>query len=238
MKHPFSFDKFRIFSGSALKTMALISMFIDHFALVLSPELPFMTAPLFPLFGEQLTLYFLLRKVGRLAFPLYAFLIGEGLSHTRNRPRYLGRLLAFAVLSEIPFNLMIHDTVWFVEKQNIFFTLFLGALMIHLFETIKGNLPKALLLLAVSVAAVVLRVDYGLLGVVLIFAVSLLRKQPAAQLVVAFPLLSDRFAAVWAFLPINLYNGKRGFIRSGFWKHLFYVFYPVHILLLWLIRQR
>lgn len=226
-------DRFRILSGSMLKLIAVISMLIDHSALILVPALPILG---FTLPGTDWTLYFILRKLGRLAFPIYCFLIGEGLAHTGNRKGYLLRLLIFAVLSEVPFDLMVRDSLFHFAGQNVFFTLLLGAMLICMFESAKPELVKAIGMFAVLVAAGLLNVDYGVLGVVLILVIYLLRSHPAAQAIVSYPLLTGGIAAFSAFLPINLYNGKRGFIRGGFLKYCFYIFYPAHMLLLLLLR--
>lgn len=227
-------DRFRILSGSMLKLIAVISMLLDHSALILAPALPILKLAL-P--GSDWTLYFILRKLGRLAFPIYCFLIGEGLAHTKDRKGYLLRLLVFAALSEVPFDLMVRNKLFHLGGQNVFFTLLLGALLICIFESAKPELLKATLMFAVLVAAGLLNVDYGITGTVLIFLIYLLRNHPAAQAIVSYPLLSGGIAAFAAFLPINLYNGKRGFIRGGFLKYCFYIFYPAHMLILLLIRH-
>ena len=117
----------RILSGSVLKLIAVITMLIDHTGYVFY-AFPAFREPLFTALGETVTIYFILRKIGRLAFPIYCFLIGEGLIHTRNPIKYLLRLLIFAILSEIPFNLMVSGQLLCPEHQNVFFTLLLGAL--------------------------------------------------------------------------------------------------------------
>ena len=232
-----SLDKFQVLSGSVLKLIAVISMFIDHSCLVFAPEFPFLTTPFLSIMGKKITIYYILRKIGRLAFPIYCFLIGEGFAHTRNQKNYILKLLLFAILSELPFNLMVSGRLFCLTQQNVFFTLFFGALSIYLFESTKGELKKAVLMLAVLTAALLMRIDYGLSGVVLILLIYILKKHRAAQAVAAFPLLSGGLAAFAAFIPINMYNGQRGFIKSSVLKHFFYLFYPLHILVLVLIKQ-
>ena len=115
--------RYRILSGSVLKLIAVFSMLVDHTAaaLLYSPSLP----PLFQIGSHPITLYSLMRGFGRLAFPLYCFLLVEGFSHTKNALRYGKRLLFFALISEIPWNLAFHNSL-FYRKQNVYFTLFLG----------------------------------------------------------------------------------------------------------------
>lgn len=230
-------QKYRILSGSALKLIAILSMFIDHAAIILSREAAWMLMPFLSFAGREITAYYLMRKIGRLAFPIFCFLIAEGMSHTKNQKQYGLRLLLFALISEIPFNLLVSGQLICGTKQNVYFTLVLGALMIWIFENVKTALPKALCMGATAVLTVFLCTDYSLNGVLLIFLLYLLRNQPAVQAILSYPLLSGGIAAFAAFLPINLYNGKRGFIRSPFWKFFFYAFYPLHILLLVLLQQ-
>ena len=108
-------------SGFWLKILAMISMLIDHTGMVLFPQMQ----------G--------LRVLGRLAFPLYCFLLAEGAVHTSNSKRYLGRLLGFALLSEIPFDLACHNTALWMQSQNVFFTLFLGLAACALLEPCGGG---------------------------------------------------------------------------------------------------
>ncbi|MBQ3135612.1 MAG: hypothetical protein IJB75_07375 [Oscillospiraceae bacterium] len=207
-------------------------MLIDHSALLLAAELPILTLPLLPIGGGKVTLYYIMRKIGRLAFPIFCFLISEGLVHTRDRKRYLLRLACFAAVSEFPFNLLVKGTLFYGGKQNIFFTLLLGALLICISERKASQADNAVLMIFVLFAALLLKPDYGLSGVVLILLMYSFRTRPAIQAVTAFPLLSGGWAAFAAFLPINLYNGQRGFIRSAALKYGFYLFYPLHILVL------
>ena len=227
-----SLSKCRPFSGSALKLIAVISMLIDHFAFVFGAELGFMTSPLFTLGQNTITLYYIMRKVGRLAFPLFCFLVAEGMVHTRKPIWYGVRLLVFALISEIPFNLMHGGNILYLSKQNVYFTLFLGAMLIWAFEHGGKEWMKMALMAAIMVIARFLRADYGMPGVFLILLLHVTRKHAAAQAILAYPLLSGGVAAFAAFIPINLYNGQRGFVRSQFVKFVFYAFYPLHILLL------
>lgn len=225
---------YRCLSGSMLKLIAVLCMLIDHTAAILVGVLPGLAAPF--AFGSQVvSLYWIMRKVGRLAFPIFCFLIAEGYQHTRSKGKYALNLLLFALISEIPFDLM-NGAVLELGTQNVFFTLFLGLALIHLFEGRDGQLPKFLLMAAVCIPAHFFGADYGLAGVLLVFVLYLLRRHPAAQALVAYPLLSGGIAAAVAFIPINLYNGQRGFIKTPALKFLFYAFYPLHLLILVGIR--
>lgn len=219
-----------------LKLIAVISMFIDHSAFLLHEELALLSSPLFSVLGKEVTLYFIMRKIGRLAFPIFCFLICEGLLHTRNQKRYLLQLFVFAFVSEIPFNLMLRGRLFYSGKQNVFFTLFFGALLIYVLEHSKNEWQQVAFLLLILYATLLLKPDYGTMGAVLILLLYLFRTRPALQIAVAFPLLSCQIAALAAFVPINMYSGQRGFIQSRVLKYGFYLFYPLHILLLVLVK--
>ena len=227
--------KYKFLSGSMLKLIAVLCMVIDHAALILWPVLWFFRIPL-TFFGKTVSVYWILRRIGRLAFPIFCFLIAEGFSHTRDQKKYGLRLLIFAFISEIPFNLMHSGNILHSGNQNVYFTLFLGLMMIYAYENIGKELWKYLAMTAVGTLATLLRPDYGLRGVILMFVIHLLQRKPAAQAVISYPLLSGGPAAFAAFVPINLYNGKRGFIQGPVLKFLFYIFYPLHILILVGIR--
>ena len=232
MANRFSLDKFKILSGSMLKLIAIITMFIDHAALLLAPQIPFMSAPFIAIGSKEITIYFLMRKIGRLAFPIFCFLVTEGFAHTKNKKRYALRLLLFAIISEIPFNIMVSGLVFNLKYQNVFFTLFLGVLMLSVLDCVHKEFFKIILLIGTGCIAILLKCDYGLLGVLLILLMHILKNHPAAQSVLAYPLLSGGAAAFAAFIPINMYNGDRGFIKSPAMKYAFYIFYPLHILIL------
>lgn len=223
--------KYRILSGSHLKLMAVITMLIDHAALMFAFYLRQ------PLFGTSYTVYFLLRKVGRLAFPIFCFLLAEGFAHTKNRVKYGLNLLIFAVISEIPFDLMCSGELFDPGHQNVYFTLLLGFLLLWLWESSWQNWLKTVLMVAAMFAIPYVHADYGRNGVLLILLMYILRKQRLLQGVLSLPLLSGGYAAWCAFVPIGLYNGKRGFISGKVMKYAFYAFYPVHILLLYVIKQ-
>ena len=233
---PQTLFKRRFLSGSVLKLIAVITMLIDHTGYVFY-AFPTFREPLFTAFGETVTIYFILRKIGRLAFPIYCFLIGEGLRHTRSSIKYLLRLLVFAAISEIPFNLMVSGELLCPEHQNVFFTLFLGALSIYIYRSDLRDLLKIVLMVAVLGISAVLNADYGAAGMVAILVLYVLRGHPIVQAIAGYPLFSGGLYAVAAFLPINLYNGQRGFIKGRFLKLAFYLFYPLHMLLLVALKQ-
>lgn len=229
-------QRYKVLSGSALKLIAVVSMLIDHTAFVLLRE----DAPiLLQSASYRLTLYDLMRFVGRIAFPIYCFLLVEGFLRTSNRKKYGARLFFFALLSELPWNLA-HTGRVFYAQQNVFFTLFLGFLGLCLLRTFQERsarrLPCVLGLLALLVVSLYLRADYDLSGYCFILMLYLLREQPPLRALIGSVMLSSTWRAGLAFIPIGLYNGKRGFVRGRIASLGFYLLYPAHILLLYEIR--
>lgn len=132
-------------TAATLKWIAVITMIIDHFgASILEAWMTRSTLPYIPSMGF---IDLLIRAVGRLAFPIFIFLMVEGLYHTRNRWKYLGRLALLAVISEVPFDWAFwitrfqKDNGILVEfaHQNVFFTLSIGLLMMILLEMVRPH---------------------------------------------------------------------------------------------------
>ena len=223
----------RILSGSALKVLAIVAMTVDHIAHFYLKSMPWWIDPLFSIGSKSISPYLLMRFFGRLAFPLFAFLLVEGFIHTRNRFKYGRNLLIFAILSEIPWNL-VHTGVWHCPSQNVFFTLFLGYLGLCAIERFKDN-DKYMLgsLLGLLVVSIFLRADYGCRGYGFILLLYVLRNKKILQAIIGSCTLGSTWIAGLAFIPINLYNGKRGFVKGAFAKYFFYVFYPAHFLVLY-----
>ena len=228
-------EKYRILSGSALKCIALFTMIIDHVGLHL---LRGSNIVLLRTGNGVLTLDFFMRKVGRLSFPIYCFLLVEGFLHTRDRKNYGRNLLLFALISEIPWNLE-HTGTLYYSVQNVFFTLFLGYVGLCCFEGLRERPRQQFAALLILVLVVLnLKADYGIAGFGLILLLYILREQKIMQAVLGTCFLSSTWVGGLAFIPINLYNGERGFIRGRVLKYLFYAAYPLHILVIYLIKKR
>ena len=228
-------EKYHIFSGSVLKVIAVTTMLIDHIGHMMGPD----SILLFTLFGRQVTLYTLMRFIGRLAFPIFSFLLVEGYLHTRSAIRYGAALLIFAVLSEIPHDLF-RSGVWFsLSHQNVFFTLLLGYLGISAYERLKNRwFLRVGAILILVVASYFLRADYGLSGFCFIMLLYALRDRELLRDVAGIMILGSKWKAALAFIPIAFYNGKRGFIKGPVLKYAFYLFYPLHLLILYFIKLR
>lgn len=230
-------ESFRILSGSALKMIAIITMLIDHSALVLLSRYAPANIPLFTIGTKGYSLYRICRDVGRAAFPIFCFLLVEGFIHTRSRKKYGLNLLLFACISEIPWNFMFSNT-WTYEKQNVFFTLFLGYLAFCAIEYFWENQPVQLLCLAgLFLVSCYLDADYGWRGYIFLLIMYWFRNYKACQAIIGSCWLYYEWKACFAFISINMYNGKRGFIKGKAAKYFFYVFYPLHIAVLVILRQ-
>lgn len=214
-------------SGFALKLIAALAMLTDHIGAVLFPQ------------------YIVLRYIGRIAFPIYCFLLVEGYEYTHSVCKYLRRLGLFALISEIPFDLAFRRTVFEWDDQNVFCTLFLGLLGIYLYQKLLCRLPVKwqftawLPFAAAAVTAEYLHTDYGAFGVIIIWAFYVFRKKRVALFVFTgityWVMTKIELFALCAYFPIFFYNGKRGPDRRWI-QYGFYVFYPAHLLLLSGIR--
>lgn len=228
--------KLHCLSGSWLKLLAVTTMLIDHLAGFYWYADPAFQTVWFTIGHRPVTPLFVMRAIGRVAFPLFAFLLVEGFVHTRSRFRYGLNLLIFALLSEIPWNL-VHAGTWLYPRQNVFFTLFLGLLGMCAIERYKEDAKRLLAsLLGLLVVSVLLRADYGCTGYGFILLLYVLRDQRILQAIIGCCILPGKWIAGAAFIPISLYNGQRGFVKGKFAKYLFYAFYPLHLLVIYLLR--
>lgn len=232
-------EQSRGLDGGALKGIAAALMLTDHVGAILLPEMP------------------VLRCVGRLAFPIFAFFIAEGYAHTRDFGRYFRRLAILAVVSEIPFNLE-NGAVFDLTRQNVLFTFCLALLTLRGLEALGrergfGRWAGCGLVLAAGFAAgELLRTDYGGWGVVTVALLQLCRDGKYAKLWLLLAMaavnglgmgsltmpvfggeMPIQIFAVAALPVIWLYNGQAG--PKGL-RRAFYVFYPAHLLVLEGIR--
>ena len=214
-------------SNFALKLVAIVSMLIDHIGYEFFP------------------VQSVWRAIGRLAFPIFAFLIVEGYYHTHSKIEYLIRLGAFGIISEVPYDLLFRSSYIDLSTQNVYFTLFLGLLSICIFEWFKdGGKYYWIIGLLFSVGLIIIaelcRTDYGAYGVIMVMLFYILRSNKEILslvfilLVLSYVLLkpSDIMLYEIAALPIiYLYNGKKGY-NSSIVKYGFYAFYPLHLLII------
>ena len=208
-------------SQEQLKIMACASMLVDHIGVLFFPEAVW------------------LRVLGRIAFPIYCFLLVEGFEKTRNRNKYALRLLFGAVLAELPYDFAFFGGIYW-PRQSVMVTLVMGFGVLWLLEQGK----PVWLILPVALAAQGLGTDYGGTGIVLIALIYLVRDReerwllPALMAVCFLGLgggvLSVQMFGVLAVFPIWAYNGRK-ITHSALATWGFYLFYPVHLLVLYLI---
>lgn len=219
-------------SGSTLKMIAMVTMLIDHIGAVVLARMIIAGN------SELYDVYSILRMIGRIAFPIFCFLLIEGFNHTRNVNKYATRLCLFAVVSEVPFDLAFSAKILEFESQNVFFTLAIGLITIMVYKQVEeSNISNSILKLCMQLAvglaggciAEILRTDYGMLGVMVIVVFYMLRSNRFYQIAAGCILFMENITALLSFIPVAYYNGTRGL--KGKW--LFYVFYPAHLMVLY-----
>lgn len=207
-----------------LKLFAVIFMMIDHIGILFFPKV----------------LGF--RIIGRIAFPIFAFLIVEGFIYTSNIKRYILRLTLFGIISEIPFNLLVSGEMFCAEYQNVFFTFVIGLVMLCFLKNNVVIMYNNIIIIMAVLMAVLLKTDYSLYGIALIYLFYMFRDSYLKYVFFALvSLLCDgvQRMAVLAIGLLLLYNGKPGpeFTRKKIVKYGFYIFYPLHMLMLLGIRR-
>ena len=235
----------KIINNNTLKIIAIILMLLDHLWGTIIPGNQWMTL------------------IGRMAFPIFAFLIVEGFFHTSDLKKYMKRLFIFGLISEIPFNLIYTGSIIFPFHQNVMFTLLLGLLIINEIDKLKNTkeikkkiipILKIFLFLLISIIGFV---DYGVTGVLTIVVFYLFRGFKLAwigqliSLILLYIVFFEGQSVILNifnyeyFLPLQsigvlslifiwLYNGEKG-KNNKLIKYLFYSFYPVHMLVIYLI---
>ena len=229
--------RYKILSGSTLKLIACLSMLADHLAKFYLYRFPWTKVVWFTIFGKSVSFHQLLLMFGRFAFPIFVFLLVIGFEHTRNRKRYGFSLFVLALLSEIPFSLM-NGNGLMCPTHNVMFTLLLGYLAMCSLDYLK--LKPAICLLAIMSLFLVSRymqADYRTSGFIFILLMYGLRKEKIIRCVAAPVILPMKAMVFLSLLMTFLYNGERGFIKTPFLKYCFYAFYPVHMLLIYLLAK-
>lgn len=211
-----------------LKLIACITMVIDHIRYAI------------PFPENIVTSYF-----GRIAFPLFAFLITEGYSHTKDLKKYYKRLFIFGLVSQIPF-MLFRTLVGEWKMLNIMFTLILGLSAITIYDKIEKKYLSIPLSFMIICLGELLNVDYGWFGVATVFVIYIFKNKKINLFVSYFILLIVYFYSVnmlilhkvcalyflFYLIPVVFmvfYNGKKG--KSM--KYFFYWFYPIHMLIIY-----
>jgi len=201
-----------------LKMIAAVTMLIDHVGYIFFPQ------------------YVLLRIIGRISFPIFAFLIVEGFMHTRDVKKYIFRMIIFALITEIPFDFAFYGTFnW--GHQNVLVTFLLALVAMYIDRQYKRKIG-VVAAFVLAFAAEFIGSDYGMFGVIIVMMFYWNYERFYNKLIfgtASLVLLASSYQIfdVMAMIPIGLYNGKKGI---GF-KYFFYVFYPGHLLILYMIHM-
>lgn len=203
-----------------LKMMAIAAMLLDHIGAVLFPQ------------------YVILRMIGRIAFPIFAYTLVEGFIHTHDVYKYMMRLGVLALISEIPFDLAFFGTPLEFSHQNVFFTLFLGILMLYLMLKSPTTMRKFVCAFAMLLLSELMNTDYNSMGLLMIFWFYYYRENKLTKFlgigaINMFLMGGMQAYATAGLIPIAFHNGEQG-PKS---KIFFYGFYPVHLVILYLISM-
>lgn len=224
-------------TGFIIKILAVVTMVLDHIK-----------------YAVPATNCFLTQYFGRISFPLFAFLITEGMAHTQNRKKYVIRMLIFAAISQIPF-MLFRSLVADYFMLNIMFTFLFAMVGIFAIEFFKEQkeMPAVLkyiiivsILFTILLAGNFIPVDYRWFGILTVWIFYLFRENKILRTVIFIIVVIlyyflgsgynfsnvNFFSVIFTILPvvtILLYNGKQGKRM----KYFFYWFYPIHMLVVY-----
>ncbi len=231
----------------SLHIMAMLFMLCDHLWGTIVPGNDWLTC------------------IGRLAFPIFAFMIVEGYTHTNNLKKYAKRLLLFAIISEIPFNLAMGSSLFYPIHQNVLWSFFIAIGLIHWNEKVKEKRIWKRILVGIAsicigyVAGLITFVDFYHAGILTVLVFYFFRNKKwwcylgqfvclwyiNLELLGGFSYEINLFGesyffprqgiALLAFIPIWLYKGNQGY-HSKMLQHIYYIFYPLHLFILGIIK--
>lgn len=231
----------------SLHIMAMVFMLCDH------------------LWGTSFVNHDIFTCIGRLTFPIFAFMIVEGYFHTSNLKNYVKRLLLFAIISEIPFNLVMGGSIFFPIHQNVLWSFLLSIGLIHWNEKAKEKqvwkrIGVAIVTLCIAyIGGIITFVDYYNAGILMVLTFYFFRGKKwwiyLGQLLCMWyincemlggfgyeiSLFGDTYfiarqgIALLAMIPIWLYKGKQGY-NSQKLQYIYYLFYPLHLLILGILK--
>ena len=214
-----------------LKIIAVVSMLVDHIGAYLFPDI------------------LIFRIIGRIAFPIFAYFIAEGWKRTRSKKKYFFMLVIFAVISQIPYFLLRRNL-----ELNILFTFILSIALIYFIEKYKNNSILSMLGLAgiflISVIGHIFGIiDYGIIGILIPAIIYFVSNKNLSFLFFGILLClipleiylldsitfqnSIQFFSLISLFLLYLYNGEKGKINL---KYFFYIFYPLHLLVIYIIK--
>lgn len=235
-------------TSMSLHMMAMLFMLCDHLWGTIIPGNDWLTC------------------VGRLAFPVFAFLLVEGYFHTKNLKKYVARIFIFAVLSEVPFNLAMGSRLFYPIHQNVLWSFLLSLGLIHWNEKTAqtGKLWLRILVgcatvLTGCILGIVTMVDFYHAGILTVLTFYFFRRKNwwsrlchliclwyiNVEILGGFSYELQTFGITWfltrqgfallALIPIWLYQGKQGY-HSKWLQYVYYGFYPLHLLILGILK--
>lgn len=252
-------------SGLGLKLIAIATMLVDHIAAIyIKGVYSFRDSDgVYVFFDDSAyNLYIIMRIIGRMAFPIFCFLLIQGFYHTKSRMKYAITLFVFGIISELPYDLALEDSIWNMHSNNVMWTLLLGLITIWGLEEIRTNprflnrkknkimwyiatLLRSIVMMTVVMLSMIcaeywICCDYGASGIAAIVIMYLLYYHPMLGFAAGVVLLGllgseEEFIALLMLIPIYCYNGQRGKMVNGL-KYIFYAFYPIHLILIWGIK--
>ena len=225
--------RIQIFSGAQLKYIAFISMLIDHVNNAL-------ITPMLDGSGFLLYLSNIFSILGRIAFPIFVFFIVEGFFKTKSRKKYLLTLIVFGIISEVPFDMFTSKTLFNPYWNNMMFTLALCLITIWIIDALKKKIKSKALWYTVSIIIVIfsglsamgLSLDYDYHAVVAAYIFYIYYDKPLIGAGLGYLSIIKEIYSIFGFGLTLTYNGKRG----KQYKWINYLFYPVHILILGILR--
>ena len=236
--------KYRL-NRNQIKYIAITAMLLDHMAaFLLTPEKH----------PALIVLYIIMRNIGRIAAPVMFYFLVEGYVHTSSRKNYALRLLAFAILSQIPYSLVRFGKAS-AGDLNVIFTLLISFLMLVVTDRIKSQIIKGMavaLFMLISVFS-----DWGLLGPLMVWIFYMNKGNKIKQIRGYLMIICIQMICTVIFLICNTQNWYEGICQLGIFlmllllhfyngepgrktvvnKWVFYVFYPLHLILIWLILK-
>ena len=230
----------RFFTSSNLKIIACFAMLLSHLS---------QSSLIYDLGYIKLADFFML--IGRISMPLFTFMICQGMCLSKSKKTYIIRLFIFALISEIPYDLAFRGNFLDFYSQNVIFTLFLGSLLIYIWQYLDEKniniyfsiLVKLLVFWIIAYISIIARTDYDFKGIIAISLLYLFRKNrylSALAIFISFYFSAHAsgyelyipFMVYLSILFVLLYNGQRG----SYPKLGFYIFYPGHLLLIYALK--
>ncbi len=189
--------------------------------------------------------------IGRIAFPIFAFQAVQGYIYTKDFKKHMLKLFIFACISQIPFMLFLSTFTEEILTLNIFFTLFLGLLALFVYDKCKNKVLGFLFVILTSIIAYFIHVDYGTFGILLMFCFYFFKDKKGSMAITTIVLCFLRFVpdiiatpVLWyiyiqyaiftalSLIFILFYNKNEGPKA----KYFFYIFYPLHLLILYFLH--